>query len=293
MRLQRREFLAAGIASAALVGCDGSSSKNVKSASADKYQKWTDRAGIQLYTLRDLMKDSVPKTLEAVSRLGFSEVEVAGYFDKIASEWKNILQGEGLTAPGAHYQLHELEDEAKLDEVIRDADIVGHDYIIVPWLVEDRRKTIDDYSRVAEALNSVGEKCKSAGLQCAYHNHEFEFMELDGQIPYDVLLKDTDPNLVAMELDVCWVTYAGKSAVEYIQNHPGRFPLFHVKDYKGDGILCPLGEGVVPFDEIFAAAGTAGLKHSYFEHDRPADPLGDASTSFAYMKQAGIQIPKL
>lgn len=298
MKLHRREVLGAGLVSAAtLGGCckNGTYAESVGLQVGKDHSSnlWTERAGIQLYSFRNIMGQDATLGLKTAAAIGFSEVEAAGYFDLSAKEWKKVLDGEGMKSPGSHHAIDYLLDDANFSEAVEAAQIIGHDYFIIPYLVEERRQSIGDYLKVSEDLNKIGEKCNDAGIQLCYHNHEFEFMELEGQIPYDVMLAETDPSLVAWEMDICWVDYAGKSVVEYIQKYPGRFPLFHVKDYNSEGELCPLGEGKVPLKEIFEVAELAGLKHAYYEQDRIRDVVVEAAQSFEYMKQSKIRMPAL
>ena len=138
---------------------------------------------------------------------------------------------------------------------------------------------------MAELFNKVGEKCQEAGLQFGYHNHDFEFDSLDGQIPYDLLLQGTDPKLVQMELDIYWIKKAGKDPLAYFERYRGRFALCHVKDMTEAEEMVDVGEGEIDFAEIFSKSEEAGLKHYFVEHDHPEDPLKSIKTSFKYLKQ--------
>ena len=222
--------------------------------------------GLQLYTLRDLMAQSVADTLKLVAGVGYTQVEFAGYFDQTAKQLKNIIDSEGLSAPSCHQPLEALQQN--LDGVIEQALVMGHQYLVLPYLYEAQRQTLDQYKALAVFLNQAGERIKAAGLKLAYHNHEFEFITLSGAMPYDVLLNETDSNLVQMELDLYWVVKAGLSPLDLIARQPGRFPLWHVKDMDKAGGFADVGKGVIDFKPIFAKADAAGLRHAYVERDQ-------------------------
>jgi sugar phosphate isomerase/epimerase len=222
--------------------------------------------GLQLYTLRDMMAVSVPATLKLVSAVGYKEVETAGYFEHSPQEFRKMLDGEGLTSPSAHIRL-DLFDNS-LNQVIDTAKEVGHEYVVIPYLtVEQRGSGIDVYKKLAENCNVYGEACKKAGLKLAYHNHDFEFEMRDGQLPYDVLLQDVDPDLMAMEMDLYWMAKAKQDPLAYFKRHPGRFKLWHVKDMDKQGAFADVGMGVIDFPTIFAHAKQSGVEHKVVERD--------------------------
>ncbi|MFY0669225.1 MAG: sugar phosphate isomerase/epimerase [Alteromonas stellipolaris] len=228
--------------------------------------------GLQLYTLRDIMKVSVPATLKLVSAVGYNELEFAGYFGHSAKEISTILEGEGLTAPSAHIQLNDFDNN--LEQVLEDAQTVGHKYLVVPWLSEAQRgEGIAPYKALAEKLNVIGEACSKANITLAYHNHDFEFEVRDGEIPLDVLITETDSDLVSMELDLYWAVKAGKDPVDYFKQYPGRFKLWHVKDMATDGSFADVGTGVIDFETIFAHGNVAGIEHKFVERDQTGDRI--------------------
>jgi sugar phosphate isomerase/epimerase len=235
--------------------------------------------GVQLYTVRDLMAEDAPGTLARIAEIGYQEVETAGYADLSPREFAAALSAVGLRAPSAVVALESVESEP--DNLIEAAQIVGHQYLVMPWLTEQQRERLDQYHRVADVLNQFGEKCASAGIQLAYHNHDFEFVQLDDVIPYDLLLDRCDAGLVKMELDLFWATKAGVNPVEYFNAWPDRFPLCHVKDMNARGEMVAVGEGVIDFAELFKAGQKGGLGHFFVEHDYPIDALETLSTSYA------------
>jgi len=244
--------------------------------------KSLEKIGLQLYTIRDLLKKDFAGTLEKVAQAGYKEVEFAGYFDNKPEDVRKLLARLSLKAPSTHVPIEMLRE--KLDTVIQTAKAVGHQYIVCPWLAPADR-TLEKYKAHAALFNKVGEACRKANIQFAYHNHDFEFETVDGKIPYDVLLVETDPKLVQMELDLFWIKKGGQDTLAYFAKYPGRFPLCHVKDMTEDQKMVDVGKGKIDFAAIFAQAKQAGLKHYFVEHDNPADPLQSITASCQYLKK--------
>jgi sugar phosphate isomerase/epimerase len=255
--------------------------------------------GVQLYTVRDQLKQDFDGTLAKVAAIGYKEVEFAGYFDHSPKEVRAALEKHGLTSPSCHVQYDVLTVD-KWPEQIESAKIIGQPYIVCPWIPEELRKQPDIWKQAAETFNRCGEASKKAGVQFAYHNHWFEFLPVNGKLPYDMLLHDCDPNLVKMELDLCWITVAGADPVKYFNEYPGRFPLVHVKDIKkmpkiseagsqsfGDSLqdMTSVGNGLIDWKRIFAHSEKAGIKYYIVEHDKPADPLDSITKSYEYLEK--------
>ena len=242
------------------------------------------KIGLQLYTVRDLMKQNVETTLAGVAAAGYAEVEFAGYFDKSPADIRAMLDRHGLVAPSVHTGSIAPDDWAKALDA---AHVVGHQYIVVPWIPEERRKTLDDWKRVAADFNRAAAAAQAAGIQFAYHNHDFEFPLVEGKIPYDVLLAETDPKLVQLEIDLYWITKGGQDPLAYFARWPGRVPLVHVKDSLGppDHKMVDVGAGKIDWKRIFARSGQAGIKHYFVEHDQPANPLASIKASCDYLRR--------
>src|SRR5207245_399172 len=167
---------------------------------------------------------------------------------------------------------------------LEDALVIGRRDVVVRWLPPAERRSLDGYKRVARLFNRAGAVARDLGLQFAYHNHDFEFARLGGRVPYDVLLAETDPKLVALELDLYWITKGGGKPLAYFARYPGRFHMVHVKDMdktraRGSAAV---GRGVTGFKKIFARSAQAGIKHYFVEHDQPADPFASIEASFNY-----------
>lgn len=235
-----------------------------------------ERIGLQLYTLRQDMARDFEGTLARVAELGFKEMEFAGYFGRSASDVRTILERHGLASPAAHIQLTAIREN--LEREIDYAAELGQSYIVVPSLPGNER-SLDDYRRHAETLNSAGEACRRSGLKMGYHNHNFEFESTGGQVPYDLLLNNTDPGLVDFELDLFWITVAGADPLTYFAGHPGRFTMLHVKDLDTHGRMADVGRGTIDFAGLFSHASEAGFKHYFVEHDNPGDGIASVASS--------------
>ena len=165
-------------------------------------------------------------TLARVAALGFKEMEFAGYYDRSAAEIKKALDDNGLSSPAAHIQMTAVRSD--LQREIDFAAEIGQRYIVVPSIAASERST-DDYKRHAETLNRAGEMTQTAGIKMAYHNHNFEFERAGNQTRYDTLLEETEPELVDFELDLFWIAHAGVDPMPYLDGHPGRFSMLHVR----------------------------------------------------------------
>ena len=291
--LDRRTFLgtlAGGLAGLGLLGCgvDGGAEGGDQGGAGDGASAgpWARRTGVQLYTVRTLMERDVPETLAAVAGIGYREVETAGLFGLTPAEFRDALDASGLVSPAGHMPIEALRQD--LDAAVATARTLGQDWIIVPWLGEGER-TAEGYRRVAGELNRFGAAAAEQGMRIGYHNHDFEFQPLpDGGRGYDILLAETDPEMVDIELDLYWAVKAGEDPVALFERDPGRFPLCHVKDLRdrqGAGTQTPVGEGEIDFARIFARADGAGLRHYFVEEDEPADPLASIRSSHGYLQR--------
>jgi sugar phosphate isomerase/epimerase len=243
-----------------------------------------DRVGLQLYTVRHEMEKDVDGTIARVAGSGYKEVEFAGYFKKTPAEVRALLDRNGLTAPAAHIP---AAGPDAWHEALDAAHVIGHRYLVVPWIPVEQRTGIDGYKKIAAHFNQAAEQARAAGLQFAYHNHDFEFAPVDGKLPYDVLLAETDPKLVQMELDLYWITKGGQDPLAYFARWPGRFPLVHVKDSMGppDNKMTDVGAGTIDWKRIFAKRPQAGITHFFVEHDQPADAFASIKASCDYLKR--------
>jgi sugar phosphate isomerase/epimerase len=239
------------------------------------------RIGVQLYTVRDLMQANVRATLELVARVGYREVEFAGYFDTPPDRLRRWLDELGLTAPAAHVPL--LDGSA--GGIFDAAEELGHRYLVQGSIPASQQRSLDGYRRVAETLNQAGAAARRHNLMVAYHNHDFEFKPMGGIVPYDVLLSGTDPALVWLEVDFYWMAKAGRDPLPYFAAHRNRFRLCHLKDIDGRGRITEVGSGRLDFRRILSQRDQAGLRHFFVEHDEPRDPAASIRTSYEYLRK--------
>ncbi|MDG2107185.1 MAG: TIM barrel protein [Woeseiaceae bacterium] len=241
-----------------------------------------DKVGIQLYTVRDRMVDDVLNTLTQLASIGYREMEFAGYFDHSPKEIKLFLDDLGLTSPSAHTNTQSMRETP--EQLIEAALVVGHQYIVLAGLRPEERITLDDYRRHVDLINGFAEQCHEAGLKFAYHNHAYEFENLDGIRPMDLLLAETESSLMQVEIDFYWAVKAGVNPISYFEKYPGRFPLCHVKDMAPDGSMVDVGAGEIDFSALLAAS-QSGLRHYYVEHDYPVDSLASAKNSYSSLSK--------
>ena len=241
------------------------------------------RIGLQLYTVRDLMKADLPRTLAKVAAIGYKEVEFAGYFGRTPAQIRALLRRHGLTSPSTHLPFDSLE--TSWQKQLDDAKAVGHHWATIASIPEEKRRTLDDWKRHAATFNRAAAQAKSAGLRFAYHNHDVELKAIDGTRPIEVLLKETDPSLVDFEMDLYWVVFGGGNPLDLFNQYPKRFALVHVKDSSGppDKKIVDVGKGTIDFRSIFAQSDKAGIKHYFVEHDQPTDPIATIRNSYNYL----------
>jgi sugar phosphate isomerase/epimerase len=247
-----------------------------------------DRIGIQLYSLRGEMAKDFEGTLARVAEIGYNEVEFAGYFGRTPAQVAAALERARLGAPSAHVPFSELgEGWARTLEAAR---AMGHRYLIVPAIPEEERATPQAMRRVAARFERAGMQARAAGIRFGFHNHDVDFAPLDrarGATPFDILLQETTPEHVTFELDLYWITRAGRDPLEYFARYPGRFELVHVKDSAGppEHHMVDVGRGTIDFRRIFARHQQAGIRHYFVEHDEPVDPLGFARASHGFLRR--------
>src|SRR5581483_2404944 len=196
----------------------------------------TSYIGLQLYTVRDAMQQDPEGTLAKVAQIGYNSVEGATYtgtekfYGMDAKTFADVLKKNGLIMPSSHYRLGEEKTNGQdvqgtmlhdWDKAVNDAATAGVKYMVCAWLSPAERGDVDHYKLLAERLNKAGETSKKAGLQLCYHNHDFEFQDQNGQVPYQTLLNQTDKDLVKMEIDLYWATKAKHDPVEIFEHHPG------------------------------------------------------------------------
>ncbi|MDX9728495.1 MAG: sugar phosphate isomerase/epimerase [Bacteroidales bacterium] len=230
--------------------------------------KLTGKTGLALYTIRDAMGMDPAGALAVAAEIGYNWVEAADHRDgkfygMQPKEFGKLVQKNGMVALSSHSGLNPENYESMID----DAAAAGMKYIILPSLPGDWSSSIDGYQRAADFFNKAGERSRKAGIRFGFHNHQVEFQEINGRVPYDILLSQTDPKLVIFEVDLAWITAAGKDPVAYFRNYPGRFEVWHMKDLTPEKQDATLGEGIIDFKPILAEARTAGMKYWFLEQD--------------------------
>lgn len=264
--------------------------------------------GLQLYTIQPVLLSDPAATLKAVAALGYKEVETLGCFGLDPMLLADAVAGAGLTSPSQHLMPFGLEKDfaarvrrelsmaelersfvarfadmdAMLKEAIGWAKRLGQRYIVwqIVWPSE-----IHDAAATrafAKRLNRAGQICADQGLGFAFHNHGNELVPLDGHRPYDLILDHTDPRLVKLEMDICWMASKGADPIAYLRAHPDRYRLCHLKDVNGAGKSVPAGQGIVPFEPIIQACEASGVEHYYVELDAAVEPMKIVSDAADY-----------
>jgi len=292
-RLDRRNFIQQmGILStAALLPIQACTMKSSK-----KY-----KIGLQLFTIRDAMAKDPIGSLKKVKAMGYQDLEIYGYdsvknmyYGHNTKDFKKILEDVGLTTTSGHYGFHpyfnKSEDELYrfVDQCIKGADALDQKYITWPWLDPDTR-SIEAFEKLVGMLNRIGERVTKAGLGFAYHNHNFEFTDHNGRHGYELILAETDPALVKLQLDLYWVCHASKlSPIEIIAKQPDRFVMWHIKDMdKVTRDYTELGNGSIDYTQMLPNISKTGLEYYYLEQggNYAMNSMQSIEDSIQYFKQ--------
>jgi len=281
--------------------------------------------GVQLFSVPKSLEKNFRQGIALLAQLGYKEVEFygpysfsapyaitrwstitpqlgfsgSGFFGLTASQARAILDENGMAAPSMHTDLDTLQ--TKMNELAGAAHVLGSSYVVLPSIPQDKRQTLDDYKKMAEAFNVIGEQAQREGLKFAYHNHGYGLHEMEGHIPLNVILEQTDPRLVSLEMDIFWMTAGGGDPVEYLKTYPDRYRMMHLKDmkklmhFKGDGgdpsqwidlfqYMTTVGDGVLDIKAIVAQARKSGVEHLFVEQDMAAHPKVELQRSIHYLK---------
>jgi sugar phosphate isomerase/epimerase len=290
MTLSRRHFLGASSALFALGACETRSVSNASNLRS------IDQVGIQTYTLRDALSEDFVGTFQMIKDVGYDYVELnpQNFADRSPIELKQILDDCGLPSPITHVTYESLSK--KTSELVETCNALGCKHVILPFIADNMRG-LDDYKAHAFMLNCAGEQLKPNGISVGYHNHHFEFDRVgDDLTGMSVLLNETDPDLVAFELDLFWAAFANADIVSLFNQYPGRFRYCHIKDKSGEPgtygsieeffadiprLMKNVGEGELPFDRYFALNDVSGMEYFIVEHDLPPKPFRQSiSTSY-------------
>ncbi len=277
------------------------------------YKPVVDKIGIQFFSLPKMLEKDLKSTLAMLANMGYKEVELygpytfstesaksswanvtpalgfsgSGFFGHTAKEMKSMLAANGLSAPSMHTDLDTLRHN--MPQLAEAANTIGAQYVVLPAIPGPERKTLDDYSRLAEDFNKIGADAKKHGIKYAYHNHGYGIKEVNGVMPLQKILDGTDPSLVYFEMDLYWTTAGGADPVALLEKYKGRYHLMHVKDmakkvtFSGDGgdsnqwielfpYMTTAGNGVLDLKTILAKAKASGMKHFIVEQDMVANP---------------------
>jgi sugar phosphate isomerase/epimerase len=261
-------------------------------------QKSEKGIGLQLYTVRNEMSKDAKGTLKKIADIGYTFIENAGYsngkfYSMTKEEFKTIIDDLNLKMVSGHIGLGNETGEKGLinrfEEVCKDANYVGQKYIGTGWLALDKRKTIDDYKKLAEYLNIGGNIAKEYGLKIFHHNHDFEFVKINGEVPYEVLLNETDENLVTFELDHYWTKKAGVDSLKLMKDYPGRFSLWHIKDMDNTEkqAFTEVGTGIIDYSTIFKQKSLSKMDYFFIEQDSCLNhpPVKSIEISFNNLKK--------
>jgi sugar phosphate isomerase/epimerase len=271
----------------------------------------TKPVGIQLFTVMKEIDQDLNGTLKKIADLGFKEIESAfsmkgGYYGLNAKQFNSLLNDLGMSWKSHHVlgapfkmpagakpltdadgkpfvipPIKNLRDNG--DEIIGDCDGATFKYLVC---ASTPVGTGDEVKESMDVLVKTGEKLKKSGVTLAYHNHDAEFKDVDGKKPYDQFLSQISNDVMQFELDLAWASKAGVDPVQLFKQNPGRFPLWHVKDFdKEFKTILPVGQGTIDYKRIFAAAKSSGMKHFFIEHDMPADAFASIAASIKYVNE--------
>jgi sugar phosphate isomerase/epimerase len=316
--MERREFLK----NSGTIALSGLLAPQLLKAASVFNNNYNPAFGIQLYTVSELMTSDAKGTLEKIAAIGYKELEGAasekGYYygyqpKELAAMVKDMgMHWRSQHVMGAPFDMAQIqkmakpqtaEDSARLQRILErfknrapmptlktdhqqlvdEAAEAGLSYLVCASIPV---ATLDEIKTAAEVFSKAGEACKKVGIQFAYHNHTTEFDEVEGHRPFDYILSNTDKDLVEMELDLAWATKANQDPVELFKIHPGRFPLWHVKDLDKDTKQpAEVGTGIIDFKRIFDNRDESGMKYFFVEHDQAPQPLQDVTNSFNNLKK--------
>ena len=263
---------------------------------------------VQLYTLREEMKVDMRATLEKVKALGYEGVEFAGLFGKTGEEVRDMCQEIGLVPLSAHVPYVDMVEDITILETYK---TIGCKYVVVPYLKEEHRPGTDAFAEVIENIKKIGAAANELGLTLLYHNHDFEFIKLDGKYALDILYEEVNATLLQTELDTCWVNVGGEVPADYIKKYAGRCPIVHLKDFYGEksddmyeliGLEAtapkrpgnfefrPVGSGVQNFPAILKASEESGALWVVVEQDKATmglTPIESVEKSREYLRTLG------
>ncbi len=238
---------------------------------------------LQLYTVRDAMQNNPLQSLERVAAIGYQGIE-AGL--NPSPEFLAKTRELNLKITAAHVGLEALQGD--LNEIVSRCQAMETKFVVLSWVAASERGSAQEWQKLARFLEEVGARLHEGGVTLCYHNHDFEFEKFDGQYGLDILFETASSQYLQAELDTYWIQKGGADPVEYLKKHAGRVPLLHIKDMTPDGNFAEVGEGVLDWPAIFAAAQTQGVTSYIVEQDECAgDPFDSIALSFANLQKMG------
>lgn len=290
MNYNRRKFIKQTAGAASAVAFASLGGNFLASCDFSEEAKKIKKFGLQLYTLREDMPKDAKGVLKQIASFGYKKIE--SYEGKDGMFWgmsnldfKKYMDDLGMTIVSSHCNM-----TVDLEKKAAEAAAIGMKYLIYPW--EGTTKTLEDYKKMPDEFNKFGAICKKNGIRFAFHNHDYSFKTMNGEIPQDVLMKNTDPDSVDFEMDIYWVVTAGHDPIEWLKKYPNRFKLSHVKDRsKTPGAdngrnSVDLGTGSIDFSKVLKVAGKMGMEHFIVEQEfyPNGTPLEAVKADAAYMK---------
>lgn len=255
-------------------------------SSFDTTAKMPANPGIQLYTVRKEMLENAAATLKKLAAMGIKQIESAGsekgyYYGLKPAEMKKICIDLGMRLRSGHMRLDD-----KLQKTIEDAVVSGQEYLICSSMPSNGQ-SVDNYKKVADQFNKAGEACKKLNIKFGYHNHDYEFETENGTVLYDVLVENTDPAVVCMELDLGWVVAAGSNPLDYFAKYPGRFPLWHLKDMNlAKKESTEFGKGGLDIKKMLENRSLSGMKYFFIEQEEYTNtPMESMQYNMNYLKK--------
>lgn len=321
--MNRKDFIKASALLGTTLGLSNSLLSQVFSSSK------LPNVGLQLWTLPKLLESNFEQTMRKIAEIGIKELELYGPFtfsdQKAKTHWKSlasllgfsasgymgntpehfieVINAHQLTAPSIHTDIYTLE--ANMSALAEAARQLNSTYVVLPAIPEELRPDLKAYSNMAHRFNEIGRKAKEEGIRFAYHNHGYGLQAMDGTIPLDLILNETDPELVFFEMDVFWTTAGRANPIQLLKNNAGRYKMLHLKDmktltyFKGNGsnpedwvelfpVLVPAGEGVLPLKDILKTANQTGVEHYFIEHDLAPQPIQNITSAFNFISNVEV-----
>jgi sugar phosphate isomerase/epimerase len=321
--MNRKDFIKASTLFGASLGLSNSLLAQAFSSST------LPKVGLQLWTLPKLLESNFDQTIQQIAEIGIKELElygpftfsdprakthwkslgsllgfsVSGYMGKTPERFIEALNANQLTAPSIHTDIYTLEEQ--MPALARAARQLNSTYVVLPAIPEELRPDLKAYANMAQRFNEIGRQAKEEGIRFAYHNHGYGLQAMDGTVPLQLILEETDPELVFFEMDVFWTTAGRANPVQLLKDYAGRYKMLHLKDmktltyFKGNGsnpddwvelfpVLVPAGEGVLPLKDILKTANQTGVEHYFIEHDLAPQPIQNIASAYNFISKVEI-----